>query len=233
MNYCPNCGNKTDTTDKFCPECGKNISAAKNSSLKKWLLLAISSSVCAVLLLLLISVLIVKKENTKTKTFIVKPAKKAEAKPVKPKQAIKTRSLIASEFDFTCQIPETWTTNIQGNMFQIYGPINTEAENASIVVQRFFHSPQKKYTLNDLGDSVVNQFISYPNYQLIEDRKGSLSRKTTVRFFHTKKDKMYTYEQVLLKDKGRIYAIAYVLPSDIYDRYHDVMKTVVTTFKFI
>lgn len=221
MSYCQSCGHKIENnTAKFCPNCGKQTSPAK--SLKKLItLLIIGLPLCFFLLILTLGIF--------SKKNISKPTKTNKA----PKALPATRRLSVPKYAFSCQVPPKWTTHDQNNMIHIYGPANTHAKEAAVLVQRFFYNPERQYTLKDLGDSLINLSNTYPQFTVIEDRQGSLSRKTTVEFFHTQKNKMYKWQQVLLKDKNRIYVIGYIVPSNIYETYHHVMKTVVKTFKFM
>lgn len=250
MRHCINCGFKIEKDSiKFCPECGKSLTKNK-SSLKKWIIaLTISFSLCSVLLMMFISVLVFQDSRANTQQTKIKqtPSVSPKQSNVKPKKTTQIntnsstqekpkltfKSLINSEYEFTCQIPDDWNTFNKNNMLIVKGADQSKAKDASIIIQRFFYSPQRQYTLKDLGYSVIKQCSSYPNYTLIEDKQTSNTRKTVVSFFNTDENKMYYYEQILLKNKGRIYAIAYVVPSDIYNLYHNVMKTAVQTFKFI
>lgn len=239
MNYCQSCGYKLQSAKiKFCPECGKSINK-NSSSLKKWIIaLTISFSLCSLLFMMVISVLVFEDQNTTAQEPMLQKTKTAsEPQPATKQESnntpLKLKSLINSNFEFVCKMPQTWQTTEKKNMLIMHGLKNTDSEQANIVIQRFFYSPQQQYTLKDLGDSVINTCSSYPDYKIIEDTATTTSRKTVVEFYNTDKNAMYKYEQVLLKNKGRIYAVAFVVPSNIYDLYHDVMVTVVTTFKFI
>lgn len=256
MKYCHSCGKAIENNNaKFCPECGKSI-GRNSSSLKKWIIaLTISFSLCALFFVMLISVLVFENDNptqqqnklsNPTNTTHTTPATKLSNSiktntPQKPVtqtephefEPVNSKTFICSEYEFLCKIPEGWRTIYKNDMVFIQGPKNTPSQKASIVMQRFFYSVQRHYTLKDLGFSVINQCSKYPNYRLIEDNQTENTRKTVVEFFKTDENKMFKYEQVLLKNNGRIYAIAFVVPSDIYDLYHDVMVTAVKTFKTI
>ncbi len=141
-----------------------------------------------------------------------------------------TKSYVNKSINLSFDIPETWTSEINGQSVVFSGEKGTEEWNTTLSLQYVIGD---SLTLDALVEDLVKQWSQHPKYQKLRDRSlnisGFASRNIEVEYTAPGTSELHKQNQILINGGGKFYLIGYTAPAQLYAKHSDKLDTAITS----
>jgi len=150
------------------------------------------------------------------------------------------QTLTEPNFKFTIQIPDDWGVALTpSNDYRISGPPESDAANASIIIQIILKSANPGSSASDQLQRLAPKFAEVPGFRFIRDGSAEIAG-TQAPFFlvgygaenATGNTEPFQHIQVALDHDAHYYLLSYSAPERLFDTYLKVFQHFSATFSF-